>query len=54
MSLRDKIGLVILILLFVAFCVTLLTVFNEPTGPSRDPSESVIVEQRLRNLQQNR
>lgn len=51
MTKRDKIGLVLLSLLF-AFFVAMLVWMVRPVGSgSGDPSESFFVQQRIRNLQ---
>lgn len=53
MAKRDKIGVFVLVLLFVIFCVVLLSVFKEPSAPARSPAESVIVKQRIVNLEKS-
>jgi len=54
LTFRDKVGLVILVLLFVVlFAVLWFTL--KPYGPeSRSPEESVIIQQRMRNLEKSR
>jgi hypothetical protein len=54
MTKRDKIGLAVLITLFVVFCVTLAVVLRDPAGDVRDPSESVFVRQRIINIEKSR
>jgi hypothetical protein len=50
MSRRDKLGLGILLTLFVIFCV-LLAITIEPFGEPRDPEDSVFVQTRIKHLQ---
>ncbi len=54
MTKRDKTGVFVLVLLFVIFCVVLLAIFKKPWGPTRTPAESVIVKQRIINLEKSR
>ncbi|GMU92678.1 MAG: hypothetical protein AMXMBFR4_17360 [Candidatus Hydrogenedentota bacterium] len=49
MSRRDKIGLAVLILLFVVFIVALVFTFKSP-GPEVGFENNFIVQQRIRNL----
>ncbi len=49
MTTRDKIGLGVLIGLFVAFCVILVLTIK-PWGGSHAPEDSIFVRQRMINL----
>jgi len=50
MTQRDKIGLGVLVVLFVLFAASLVWVLRATRGPAHDPSESVFVKQRVINL----
>lgn len=50
MTRRDKVGLGVLIALFVFLIVTLVYTFRPFGNASRSPENSVFVEQRLINL----
>ena len=52
MTQKEKIGVVVLILLFAAFFVA-LAITVKPMGPGHDPQNSPIVQQRLRNLEKS-
>ncbi|GMV92694.1 MAG: hypothetical protein AMXMBFR82_24720 [Candidatus Hydrogenedentota bacterium] len=53
MSKRDRIGLIVLIVLFVVLIVTFI-VTSKPVGPSIRPEESIFVQQRIKNLEKSR
>ena len=53
LSKRDKQGVAILVALFVILGIALIFML-EPLGPGRDLSESVIIQQRMINLEKNR
>lgn len=44
---RDKIGLVVLVAMFVFLFIAMWWTFRRPYGPTRDMSESVLVKQRM-------
>lgn len=48
---RDKIGLAVLVLIFVVFGIILAVTTERPSGPSRSFENNVIVERRLQNLE---
>lgn len=51
LSKRDRIGLLLLVGLFCVFGILLLVTVDRPTGPSRGFQNNVIVEQRVKNLE---
>lgn len=51
---RDKIGIFVLVALFVVLCWALVMVFRNPFGQSSSPSESIFVKQRIVNLNKSR
>lgn len=53
MTRRDRIGIVVLIALFVLLFVTLVLV-SKPKGPAIRPEDSVFVQQRIKNLEKSR
>ena len=53
MTKRDRIGIAVLIVLFVLLIVTIILV-SKPAGPAIRPEESVFVQQRIKNLEKNR
>lgn len=54
MTKRDKIGLVIIVALFLIFGFILYWTIERPTGPTRDLENNVIIERRMRILEQQR
>jgi len=50
MNRRDKIGLVVLVLLLACFVAVLVWMFRGPRRPTHDYSESIFVKQRIVNL----
>lgn len=54
MSTRDKIGVVILITLFVILGVVLVWVTPQPQGAGHDPGDSPIIQQRIIHLERHR
>ena len=54
MSRQEKVGVVVLISILSALIITLVFTIKRPTGPVRDFDESVIVQQRIRNLENDR
>ena len=52
MTQKEKIGVVVLIGLFIVFIVA-LAITTRPMGPGHDPQDSPIIQQRLRNLEKN-
>ncbi len=52
MSTRNKIGAVILVVLFVLLGVVLLWVTPRSDGPGHDPGDSPIIQQRIHHLEQ--
>ncbi|GMW02826.1 MAG: hypothetical protein AMXMBFR84_39620 [Candidatus Hydrogenedentota bacterium] len=50
MTRRDLMGVFFLVTLFIVLIVGLVLTF-QPKGEGNDPSESVFVQQRVRNLQ---
>jgi hypothetical protein len=54
MTKRDKIGLAVLVTLFVVFCITLAVVMRDRPGNAGGPSESVFVRQRIINIEKSR
>jgi hypothetical protein len=53
MTKRDRIGVVVLIALFVILIVTMILI-SKPAGPAIRPEESVFVQQRIKNLEKSR
>ena len=51
LSKRDRIGLLVLVGIFCVFGILLFVTVDRPTGPSRGFQNNVVVEQRLKNLQ---
>ena len=54
MSRRDKIGLTILITLFLIFGALLVATLRPLSNTVRQPEDSVIVQQRIKNLEKSR
>ncbi len=54
MTIRDKIGLVVLVGILVALFVTLVSVLRGPSGPTHRPEDSPIIKQRIINIQKMR
>lgn len=54
LSKKDKQGVAILVVLFIVLGIALVFTLPAPLGPGRDLSESVIVQQRMINLEKNR
>jgi len=54
LSKKDKQGIVILVVMFIVLGIALILTLPGPMGPGRDLSESVIVQQRMINLEKNR
>ena len=54
MTTRDKLGLAILIGVFVLLGLALAWTYDGFSGPGHSPSESPIVKQRLINLQKGK
>lgn len=52
MTKRDKIGVAVLIALFIFFIVALVMTLK-PLGPSISPEQSVFVQQRIKNLEKS-
>ena len=52
MTRKDKIGVVILIGLFIIFGIA-LALTTKPFGESHDPQDSFFVQQRIRNLEKS-
>ena len=53
MSRRDRIGLLILVGMFCAFGILLYITVDRPSGPVRGFENNAVVEQRIKNLQNN-
>jgi len=53
MTKRDRIGVAILIALFVLLILTIVFI-SKPAGPAIRPEESVFVQQRIKNLEKSR
>lgn len=51
MSTRDKVGLAIVIGIFCLFGIILALMIDRPSGPTRGFEDNVIVEQRIKNLE---
>lgn len=51
MSKRDKVGLAILISLFVFFAVILVITIDRPKGPVYGWEDNVLIQQRMKNLE---
>jgi hypothetical protein len=54
MTKRDKIGLAIIVALFFVLGVILFLTVERPTGPTRGFEDNVIIERRMRILEQQR
>lgn len=54
MTRKDKIGLGFLICLFVVFAALLVATLRPISNTVRKPEDSVIVQQRIKNLQKSR
>lgn len=48
---RDKIGLVVLISIFVVFGIILAIMTERPTGETRGFENNVLIQQRMKNLE---
>ncbi len=48
---RDRIGVLIMVGLFAVFGVMLYFTIERPDGPSRSIQNNVIIEQRMKNLE---
>ncbi len=53
MTSRDKIGVLLLVLLFTALCLVLVWTVK-PHGPAHAPKDSIFVQQRIKNLEKSR
>ncbi len=51
LSARDRIGLLVLIGLFCVFGILLYITIDRPSGPQRDFQNNVVIQQRMKNLQ---
>lgn len=50
---HEKVGVFVLIVLFVLLLLALFITFRRPEGPTYSPAESPIVRQRIINLQKS-
>ena len=48
---RDKVGLVVLISIFIVFGIILALTTDRPTGEVRGFENNVLIEQRMKNLE---
>lgn len=53
LSRKESIGLAVLLALFVVFFWLLYLSIKRPTAPLREPKDSVIVQQRMKNLEKS-
>jgi hypothetical protein len=53
MSTKDKIGIAVLVALFALLAVLLYWTIQPPSGPVRRPEESVIIRQRIINIEKS-
>jgi hypothetical protein len=51
MSTRDRIGLMVLVGLFCAFGILLFLTVKRPSGPLRNFENNAVIEQRMKNQQ---
>lgn len=54
LSRRDRVGVFVLILLFVVFVLIMIWRAHPPFGSAKSPEDSVFVQQRLKNLQKGK
>lgn len=54
MTRREKIGAGILVCLMSFFALLLVFTIKRPTGPTRGFSDNVLIQQRIKNLQNQR
>ncbi len=53
MTTNEKIGLGVLVSLFVVFCAVLVWTFQPAGGEAKDVEDSIFVQQRVINLQKD-
>jgi hypothetical protein len=53
MQTRDKWGIAIFVALFALFSLILVWTYQTPSGPVRQPEDSVFVRQRILNLEKS-
>ncbi len=54
LSRRDRIGLMVLLGLFCVFGILLFLTVERPSGPLRNFENNAVIEQRMKNQQQER